>query len=158
MDTLILVHVGISLIGIFVGFIVAGGMLGGNPMPRMTWAFLWSTVATSATGFFIPARMITPAHILGVLSVIVLALAIFALHHKHLAGKWRAVYVLSALVALYFNSFVLVVQLFAKTPALKALAPNQTEPPFAITQFVLLAGFIALGIAAAKRFRAMTLS
>ena len=154
-------HVIISLIAILSGIVVAFGMLGARLMPGTTSLFLITTVATSVTGFMFetPAdapRVIgslDPAKIIGLISLIVLALAILALYVYKLAGAWRGTYVVSAMIALYFNCFVLVVQSFQKIAFFHALAPTQKEPPFAIAQGVLLILFIGLGVAAFKKFR-----
>jgi hypothetical protein len=148
-----LVHVLISLAGIFSGFVVLFGLLTGKRLDGWTAVFLATTVATSVTGFFFPFHGFTPAIGLGIISLVVLALAIYARHARHLAGAWRRVYVISAVAALYFNVFVAVVQAFQKVPALHALAPTQTEPAFKIAQLAVLALFVVLAIAAAIRFR-----
>lgn len=154
MGTLTLLHVLISLAGILSGFVVAFGLLGGKRLEGWTKFFLATTVLTSVTGFlFFPFHKLLPSHIIGGISLAVLAIAIFARYGRHLAGAWRSTYVVSAIVALYFNVFVLVFQSFLKVPALKALAPTQSEPPFAITQGIVLLLFIGLGIAGVKRFR-----
>jgi hypothetical protein len=145
-------HVIISLVGIGTGIIVLIGMLQANRMPNMTTAFLVMTVATSVTGFMFPFTSFGPPEIVGVISLIVLAVAILGLYVFKLAGSWRWVYVATALAALYLNVFVLVVQTFQKVPVFHALAPTQQEPPFAIAQGLVLVAFIALGIAAAKKF------
>jgi hypothetical protein len=110
-------------------------------------------VATSLTVFFFPFRCFTPAFITCVVSLLVLAVAIFAFYARKLAGAWRKTYVFSAVLALYLNVFVLVVQAFLKIPALKSIAPTQDAPIFKLTQLVVLVAFVALGIAAAIRFR-----
>jgi hypothetical protein len=148
-----LVHVAISLIAIFTGFIVVFGMLAAKRLNGMTAIFLLFTVLTSVTGFFFPFHGITPAIVLGIMSMIVLAIAIFARYARHLAGGWRRTYAITAVIALYFNFFVLIVQLFLKVPALHALAPTGTEPPFKISQATALILLIVLGIFSAKRFR-----
>ena len=148
-----IVHVLISLVGIFSGFVVLIGLLTGNRLDSWTKLFLITTVATSVTGFGFPFHHFTPAHAVGVISLVVLAVAIFARYSRHLAGVWRWIYVISAMVALYLNVFVGVVQSFEKVPPLKALAPTQTEPPFAVTQLIVLTVFVLLAIAAAVRFR-----
>lgn len=148
-----LVHILISLVAIAAGFGVVAGMLSANKLPRWTFVFLATTIATSATGFFFPFKEITPAIILGIISLVILAKACFALYVKKLAGFWNKVYVISAVTALYLNVFVLIVQMFQKFPALKELAPNQNEPPFAITQGAVLLTFLWLGFLAVKRFR-----
>jgi hypothetical protein len=154
MPPLTFVHVLISLIGIATGLVVVFGMLRGNPMNGLTAVFLITTVLTSATGFILPAPHFLPSHAIGILSLIVLATAIAARYRYHMAGAWRRIYVIAAVIALYFNVFVLVVQSFMKVPALHDLAPTQSEPPFAVAQGAVLLLFVVLGILAAKRFRA----
>ena len=146
-------HTAISLIGIVSGLIVMFGLLGGKQLDKWTALFLLTTVLTSVTGFLFPVDHILPSHKVGILSLLVLAVAIPARYFFHLAGGWRRTYVLSAVLALYLNVFVLVVQLFLKVPALKALAPTQQEPPFLVAQLIVLALFIWLAIAAVKKFR-----
>lgn len=153
MTTFTFVHVVISLVGIFSGLIVAFGLLAGRGLSRMTALFLVTTVATSVTGFMFPYHGFTPGIGVGILSMVVLAVAVYARYSRHLAGGWRRSYVITAVIALYFNVFVLVVQLFEKVPALHVLAPKGSEPPFAITQVVVMALFIVLGIFAVKGFR-----
>jgi hypothetical protein len=148
-----IIHTLISLIGIFTGLIVLFGLLAGKRLDGWTKWFLITTVLTSVTGFFFPFHGFTPAIALGIMSLIVLAVAIFARYPRHLAGHWRWIYVVTSVIALYFNVFVLVVQTFEKIPALHAMAPTQTEPPFKLTQLVVLAIFVLLGIIAAIRFR-----
>src|SRR5438105_11632478 len=148
-----MVHVLISLIGIFSGFVVLIGLFSGNLIHGWTKLFLITTVATNVTGFGFPFHHFTPAHAVGLISLVVLAVAIFARYRRHLVGSWRWTYVISAMIALYLNVFVGVVQAYVKVPALKALAPTQTEPPFAITQLIVLAVFVLLAIIAAVRFR-----
>src|ERR1700704_2559056 len=135
LSTFVLVHVIISLVGIAAGFVVMFGMLGSNRMPGWTAIFLLLTILTSATGFLIPPLVsdkLLPSHIIGALSLVLLAVACFALYGQKLSGRWRLIYVLTALISLYLNVFVLVIQSFLKIPALHALAPS--EPPFAIVQ------------------------
>jgi len=146
-------HVVLSLIGIASGFVVVLGMMGGKRLPAVTMLFLVTTALTSLTGFLFPLKSVTPAVILGILSILVLLLATIALYGRHLAGAWRGTYVISAVVALYFNFFVLIVQSFLKVPALNALAPTQSEGPFKIAQLLALVVFISLGTLAFKRFR-----
>jgi hypothetical protein len=151
--TYTIVHVIISLIGIATGFIVLFGLLKGKLFGSWSTTFLATTVLTSVTGFFFPFTKVTPGIVLGVLSLIVLAIAIFALYVFHLNGPWLRTYVITALIALYFNVFVLVAQTFEKVPAIHALAPTQTEAPFKIAQLLLLVFFIVVITAAAKKFR-----
>jgi hypothetical protein len=145
-------HVIISLIGIGSGILVLIGMLQAKLMPKITAVFLATTVATSVTGFMFPFTSFGPPEIVGVISLIALIVAILALYSFKLAGSWRRVYVATALFALYLNVFVGVVQTFQKVPFFNALAPTQKEPPFAIAQGIVLVAFIALGIAAARKF------
>jgi hypothetical protein len=151
--TYTLLHVIISLIGIGSGLVVLFGLLAGKRLDGWTALFLITTVATSVTGFGFPFTHLLPSHKVGILSLVVLAIAILARYAFHLAGGWRPVYVVTAMVALYFNVFVLVVQLFEKVAVLKALAPTQKEPPFLVSQLVVLLAFIVLTILAVKRFR-----
>lgn len=112
-----------------------------------------TTVATSVTGFFFPFHGVTPGIVVGILSLILLAVAIVGRYRRHLAGGWRKTYVITSVIALYFNVLVLIVQLFEKVPSLHALAPKGSEPPFLVTQVIVMVIFIALGIAAVKGFR-----
>ena len=147
-------HVVLSLVGILSGFVVVGGFLTAKRRNSWTALFLLSTVLTSVTGFLFPFHKFLPSHAIGIVSLLVLAVAIPALYVFHLAGPWRRTYVISAVIALYLNVFVLIAQFFMKIPALKALAPTQSEPPFLGTQVVVMLIFIVLGILAAKRFPA----
>jgi hypothetical protein len=148
--TYTLIHVIISLIGIGSGLIILFGMFGGKRLDRITALFLATTVLTSL-GF--PFEHVTPGIILAILSLVVLAIAIPARYSLHMAGKWRAIYVVTAVIALYFNCFVLIAQSFQKVPALHALAPKGNEPLFAIAQGILLVLFIVAGLLAVKKFR-----
>ncbi len=152
------VHVIVSLIAIATGLIVLIAMLSSNRLSRLTGIFLLTTVLTSATGFLFPSSGVSPAQAFGYLSLVLLAIALAALYGFHLAGAWRWIYVATAVTSLYLNCFVLVVQMFQKFPALHALAPNQSEPPFQIAQGVLLLAFIVLGVLAARRFHPEGLS
>lgn len=143
-------HVLISLVGIGSGLIVMFGFLIGRQLSGMTAIFLITTVLTNVTGFGFPFDHLLPSHIVGIISLVVLAVAIPARYLFHLAGPWRWIYVVTAAVALYLNVFVLIVQLFEKVPALNALAPTQKEPPFLVVQLVVMAIFVALTIVAAK--------
>jgi hypothetical protein len=148
-----IIHTVISLVGIFTGFVVLFGLLAGKRLDGWTKWFLITTVATSVTGFGFPLHHFGAPHIVGVISLLVLAVAIYARYPKRLAGAWRWIYVVSALIALYLNVFVGIVQSFQKLPALRALAPTQTEPPFQITQLVALILFVVLTIVGIIRFR-----
>jgi hypothetical protein len=152
MTTFTFVHVLLSLIGIVSGLVVAAGLIRSEMHGGWTALFLASTIATSITGFFFPFDRFLPSHWVGVLSLILLAVALLGLYVFRLAGAWRWIYVATAMTALYFNVFVLVVQVFQKFPALHALAPTQSEPPVAIAQGVVLLLFVALGIVAARAF------
>jgi hypothetical protein len=147
------VHVLISLVGIASGLVVLFGLIGGKRLDRMTAIFLITTVLTSITGFFFPFHGVTPAINVGILSLVLLAIAITARYALHLAGPWRTTYVVTAIIALYFNCFVLVVQAFEHVAALHTLAPTQKEPPFAVAQGLVLVAFIVLIIYAVKGFR-----
>jgi hypothetical protein len=151
-STFTLVHVVLSLVGIFAGLVVLFGMFSSKRLTGWTALFLATTVLTSVTGFFFPLDHLLSSHIVGILSLVVLAVAILALYAYHLAGSWRWIYVAGAVVALYLNVFVGVVQAFQKVPPLSALAPTQSEPPFVITQVVVLVIFIALGVFAVRSF------
>ena len=145
-------HVVISLLGILAGFVVMVGMITVCPLPGWTSFFLITTIATSVTGFFFPVKRLMPAHVVGVISLVILALAVYALYPAHLAGSWRFIYVATAVAAQYLNVFVLVVQMFQKIPALKLLAPTQKERPFQLAQGAVLVVFVAWGILAGLRF------
>jgi hypothetical protein len=151
-STFTVVHVVLSLIGIVSGLIVLFAMLGGKRLDGWTALFLATTVLTSATGFFFPSSQILPSHIVGVVSLIVLAAVIFALYVYRLAGAWRWIYVAAVVLALYLNVFVGIVQAFQKLPFLQPLAPTQSEPPFLATQLVVLALFVLLGVMGVRRF------
>jgi hypothetical protein len=150
--TFTLLHVIISLVALVSGFVVVFGLLSGKKFDRWTVTFLSTMVLTDVTGYFFPTTHLLPSQIVGAISLLVLALAIAARYRFRLAGGARSTYVISAVIALYLDSFVAVVQSFLKVPALKALAPTQSEPPFLIAQSLLLVVFVALGIAAVKRF------
>lgn len=151
------IHVVISLIGIFTGLVVLIGLISGRRLNGWTTWFLVSTVATSVTGFLFPFHGVTPAIIVGIISLFLLAVAIFARYFRRLVGSWRSIYVVTAMIALYLNVFVLIVQLFQKVPSLKALAPTQTEPAFLVAQISTLLISVLLTIAAAIRFRSANL-
>jgi hypothetical protein len=151
--TFTLLHVLISVVGIIAGLVVLGGMLAGARLDGWTALFLATTTLTSITGFFFPSSAITPAHIVGGLSLVVLAGSLAARYWMKLQRGWRTTYVITAVVAIYLNTFVLVVQLFAKTQALAQLAPTQQEAPFALTQAAILGLFVWLGWAAVRGFR-----
>ena len=151
-----ILHVIITLVAIGSGLIVVGGMFASHRLPVTTALFLLTTALTSVTGFLFPIHGLTPALRVGILACAILAVALFALYKEHLVGAWRWIYVITAIASLYLNVFVLVVQSFVKVPALTALAPTQSEPPFAITQAVVLAIFILIGLIAVIKFRATT--
>lgn len=148
-----LMHVVLSLIGIASGCVVVFGLIAAKRVDRWTMLFLASTAATSLTGFGFPFDHLLPSHIVGIVSLLALAVAIVARYGFHLAGVWRPIYVIAAMMALYLNLFVLVVQLFRRVPALSALAPTQAEPPFAIAQLLVLAAFVGLTVASVVRSR-----
>jgi len=146
-------HVLISLVGICSGLIVMFGLLAGKRLDGWTAIFLATTVLTSLTGFLFPVEHLLPSHVIGIISLVVLAVAILARYALHLAGAWRWIYVVCATLSLYLNSFVAVVQSFLKVPALKALAPTQKEPPFLVVQLAVTAVSMVLGIFAVRQFR-----
>ena len=148
-----LIHVILSLVALFTGFQVAGGMLAGKRLEGSTALFLATTILTNITAFGFPAERVLPSHIVAALSLVLLAVAVVARYLRGLAGPWRAVFVVTALSSLYFNIFVLIVQLFLKFPALRDLAPTQAEAPFAVTQGIALIGSIALIVRAVRTFR-----
>ena len=147
-----LLHVIISLAGIGSGFIVLYGLLNSKRLDGWTAIFLTTTVLTSVTGFMFPFEKLLPSHIVGALSLVILAIAIFARYSRRMTGAWRGVYVITAAIALYLNCFVAVVQAFLKVPALHAMAPHGSEPPFLVAQLIVLAIFVWLTYRAAKRF------
>ena len=153
LDRFTLLHVVISIVGIVSGFVVAFGLLAGKRLNGLTAIFLLTTLLTSLTGYGFKFEKLLPAHIVGAISLALLTVAIVSRYVKHMAGGWRAAYVISASAALYLNVFVLVVQLFLKVPDLHRLAPTQAEPPFAIAQGTVLLLFVVLGIFAVKKFR-----
>ena len=148
-----LFHVAISLIAILSGLVVLYGLWTANRMREVTLLFLVTTLATSVTGFFFHRDHLLPSHVVGLISIALLAGAIAALYTFRLRGIWRVVYVDCAVAALYLNVFVLVVQAFQKIPVLHALAPKGSEPPFAIVQVIVLLAFLVLGFLSARRFR-----
>jgi len=141
-------HVALSLIGISSGVVAIYELLKAKTPGLWTKTFLATTAATSLTGFLFPFRGFTPAHVLGVLSLIALVIASLSIYRYHLRGGWRRTYAITAVMALYFNVFVLIVQLFRRVPALNASAPTQSEPPFQIAQLTVLLLFAAIGIRA----------
>src|SRR4030081_1765691 len=158
LSTFTTVHVIISLIAIVSGIIVMCGLLGSNRMPGMTPIFLLFTILTSATGFLIPpllSEKLLPSHMIGILSLVLLAIACIALYGMQLAAAWRSVYVVTAMTSLYLNVFVLIIQAFLTVPALHALAPSvpPSEPPFAVIQGIVLVFFVIVIIGAVRRFR-----
>lgn len=148
-----LFHTALSLIAILTGLVVLRGLIRNEALNSWTLWFLVTTVATTLTGFLFPFRGFTPAIGTGIVSTVVLAATIPARYAFHLAGAWRRIYVIGAVISLYLNCFVLVVQSFLKVPALHALAPQGTEPPFAIAQGVVLLLAVVSGYLAVRRFR-----
>jgi hypothetical protein len=148
-------HVVISLIAIVAGIIVMFGMLGSNPMPGLTAIFLLFTILTSVTGFLFPFNGVTPGDVVGALSLVLLAIACIALYAMKLSGGWRWIYAVTALISLYLNVFVLVIQSFLKIPALTAVAPGNppSGPVFAVVQGIVLVFFVLMIIGAVRRFR-----
>ncbi len=155
LSTFTMLHVIISLIGVVSGLVVLSGLLGSKVMPSWTALFLVTTILTNATGFLFPFDKLLPSHIVAIISLVLLAIACIALYVMKLAGAWRWVYTLTALMALYLNVFVLVIQSFLKIGPLHALAPSvpPSEPPFAAVQGIILVFFVIAIIGAVRRFR-----
>jgi hypothetical protein len=153
LTTFTLLHVLISLIGIVAGLIAMTGWLKSDPSRIPTAIFLATTILTSGTGFLFPFTKLLPSHIVGIISLVLLALATFALYGRHLSGFWRPIYTVTAVLSLYLNVFVLLVQAFLKIPLWKAWAPTQTEPAFLVTQGATFLLFFALTILTTVRFR-----
>jgi hypothetical protein len=152
LQTFTFFHVVVSLAGIISGLVVAGGLAGGRRLGSWAVVFFITTLTTSVTGFGFPSATVLPSHIVGIISLVVLAAVIVA-RVKELAGPWRGIYASGVVAATYLNTFVLVVQLFRRIPDLSTLAPTQSEPPFAIAQLLLLASFVWLGVAATAGIR-----
>lgn len=155
-----LLHVVISLIAIVSGLIVMFGMLGSRPMPGLTAIFLLLTILTSVTGFGFPVEKLLPSHVIGIISLVLLAIACLALYTMGLKGVWRPIYIVTALVALYLNVFVLVIQSFLKIPALTALAPGNppSGPVFGLVQGIVLVLFALAIVGVWRRYRPMSLA
>jgi hypothetical protein len=158
LSTFVLVHVIVSLIGIAAGLVVMFGILSSKWLPGWTAIFLLLTVLTNVSGFLIPPVLfdkLLPSHMIGIVSLLLLAVACLARYGRKLSGVWRWVYALTALISLYLNVFVLVIQSFLKVPALHALAPSvpPSEPPFAVIQGIVLVFFVIVMIGAVRRFR-----
>src|ERR1700722_2099217 len=146
-------HVLLSLVGIAGGFVAGFGLIGGRWLGLWMSVFLWTTILTSVTGFMFPFKGITPGIVLGIMSLVVLAISLVALYSRKLAGGWRTTFVISAVMALYFNFFVLIAQSFGKIPALHALAPTESEGPFKVAQLTALILFVVLWFLATRNFR-----
>lgn len=146
-------HLIISMIAIGLGFVVVGGILSSNRLPGWTLWFLILTILTSATGFLFPFTKLLPSHIVAIISLVLLAIAVYALYGKGLSGIWRTIYVVTAMLALWFNVFVLIAQSFQKVALLNVYAPTGAEPPFAITQGIVLVFFIVLIVLGIRRFK-----
>ncbi len=155
LSTFTMLHVIISLIGIVSGIVVLFGLLGSHRMPGWTALFLLTTILTSATGFGFPFTQLLPSHMIGILSLVLLAIACIALYGMKLTGAWRWIYAVTAMIALYLNIFVLIIQGFLKIPALTALAPGNppSGPVFAVVQGLVLVGFVIVIVGAVRRFR-----
>jgi hypothetical protein len=152
LSTFTSVHVILSLVGIFAGFVVLFAMFGSRTLPGWTGIFLVTTILTSVTGYFFPVDKILPSHIVGAVSLVALAVAVLAYYRYRVGGSWRWIYVVTAIVALYLNVFVAVVQAFAKIPFLHSIAATQADPPFVVVQLVVLVLFIVLGVIAVRSF------
>jgi hypothetical protein len=150
--TLLQFHVAISLIGIASGLVVLYGLITGRAFGAWTALFLATTILTSVTGFLLPPFGFDPPRAIGILSLVLLAVAVIAYYAFQLAGPWRWVYIITAMIALYLNAFVGVIQAFGKLSFLHTLAPTQSEPTFLIAQLLVLAAFVTLGFLAVRRF------
>ncbi|GMW01353.1 MAG: hypothetical protein AMXMBFR84_24900 [Candidatus Hydrogenedentota bacterium] len=150
---LVAIHVVISLVALALGVPWLYGMIVSQRRDRLTFWFLATTLGTSLSGFILPADRILPSHIVGLISVVVIAVAYFAWYVRKSSGFWRPIFVITAVFAFYLNAFVFVVQAFLKVPVLKALAPTQSEPPFLVAQLVVLVVFLGVGTIACIRFR-----
>jgi hypothetical protein len=153
LNALTLFHVALSLVGIAAGFAVVRGLLVSDPPYRGVTLFLATTGATNATGFFFPIHGVTPAQAVGVLSLILVVIAALAVYRHNLAGVWRRTFAITTVIALYFNVFILVIQLFRKVPALQGVAPTQSEPPFQAAQSLVFVAFAAMAIRAFMKTR-----
>ena len=153
LPTFTLIHTLLSLAGIISGLLVVGGLIAGQRLDAWTAVFFVTTVLTNITGFGFPFGALLPSHIVGIVSLVVLAVGLAARYGKQLAGSWRSVFVATTVLALYLNVFVLMVQLFQRTPGLIAVAPTQASPAFVVTQLLVLVLFAGLGWAAVKGFR-----
>jgi hypothetical protein len=156
LSTYTIIHVIISLIGIVTGFVVIFGMTGNHRLNGWTFWFLLFTVLTSLTGFGFPFDHLLPSHIVGIISLVVLLIAIVARYSFGLDGPWRWIFIVTAVVAQWFNLFVLVVQSFQKIDFLRVMAPTQSEPPFQIAQGAVLIVMIVLAAAALRKFHPQT--
>jgi hypothetical protein len=150
--TLTLVHVALSMLAIFAGLVVSGGFIAGRRLDGWTGVYLVTTALTNITGFLFPFTRFLPAHGVGIVSLLILPIVLWARYGKQLAGGWRRVFVAGVVLLLYLNVFVLVAQLFLRTPALIASAPTQSEPPFLVTQLATLVLFLWLGRAAVRGY------
>lgn len=149
-------HVAISMVAIFAGFVVVGGLFSNCGLTGWTAFFLVMTILTNVTGFLFPFQTVTPALAVGILSSLILIVSLVALYRYRLAGRWRFIYVTTALAALYLNVLVMIVQSFQKVSFLQPLAPTGSEPPFLIAQTVALIGFLVLGVLALRSFHPQT--
>lgn len=144
-------HTLLSIVALIAGAVAIKGLLNSRVTPIWTEIYLVTAILTSATGFGFPGPF-TPAKVVGTICLILLAIALLALYVFKLRGPWRWLYVIGIAVSTYFDYFVLVAQLFNKVPALKALAPTQSEPPFAVAEVIVLAIFVWLAVQAVRKF------
>jgi hypothetical protein len=153
-ETFTALHVIISIAAILAGLVMVAAMIASVTRDGGLVAFfLLTTILTSVTGFFFHSKAIGPPHIVGVISLVILAIALVALYGRKLEGIWRGTFIITSIMALYLNCFVLVVQAFQKIPSLNALAPKGTEPPFVAAQGATLVLFLVLGFLAFRRYR-----
>jgi hypothetical protein len=154
--TFTLIHVALSLLAMVAGLVVTGGLLAGRRLDGWTGIYLATTALTNITGFQFPFTTLLASHAVGIVSLVILPVVLWARYGKQLAGAWRRVFVVGAMLLLYLNVFVLIAQLFRRVPALIASAPTQSEPPFVVTQVGTLVLFLWLGRGALKGYSATT--
>lgn len=151
LGTLTAVHTGLSIIAIVAGVPAINGLFKTGAASFWTSLFLVTAIATSVTGFFFPFNGLLPSHVVGIIALLILAVALYARYGAGLAGSWRWIYAVTIIASQYLLIFVAIAQAFLKIPTLKALAPTQSEPPFAIAQIIAFAFFVVLGFRAARK-------
>ncbi|AZO78090.1 MULTISPECIES: hypothetical protein [unclassified Bosea (in: a-proteobacteria)] len=150
--TLVGFHTWLSIIAIVAGIPMTAALLKGHLSQRWNGVYLSTSAATDITGYVFPFSGVLPSHIVGAISLVLLAIAAVALYGRGLQGGWRRTYAITAVLSFYLLIFVLIAQLFLKVTVLHNMAPTQSEPPFAIAQGIVLAIFLALTVLATRRF------